>query len=153
MQLYHAVFNKYKIRKSSNILFLWHLHWELWEFESFLNCFYMAIPIVLDDFLNNMYISFLFFKIQKVGEGKSERVWARVEGERVKECERGARVRERKSVREGERAKKNFILLIWAGMRIRHFLHGSGWEKNADPDPTLSRNEEKNIFIFQVGRH
>ena len=25
---------------------------------------------------------------------------------------------------------------------------GSGWKKNADPDPTLNRNEEKNIFIF-----
>ena len=39
------------------------------------------------------------------------------------------------------------------------FFHGSGWGKNADPDtaeknaypnpdPTLNRNEEKNIFIF-----
>ena len=50
-----------------------------------------------------------------------------------------------------------------AGMRIRHFFPririrlgkkcGSGWIKIADPDPTLNRNEEKNIFIFQVGRH
>ena len=41
-----------------------------------------------------------------------------------------------------------FIFL--AGIRIQHFSTDPdpAGKKNADPDPTLNRNEEKNIFIF-----
>ena len=39
---------------------------------------------------------------------------------------------------------------VKAGMMIRHFHHGSGSGSalNKNPDPTLNRNEERNIYIF-----
>ena len=51
----------------------------------------------------------------------------------------------------GHSGKKDKVASI-PGMRIQHFFHGSGsgsaGGKNPAPDPTLNRNEEKNISIF-----